>query len=182
MPASLDELKTAYRKQISKWHPDRFHTASEIRIATQKSQDINESFLWLTEYADGLKLGSQKKQEAPRPTYSYRSYVFSPGFPDRNVFEHFLKSSNIISIGYRADKLILYVKFHRTAVYRYFDVPKKTFEDFLIAPSPGRYRNSTLDSYKFERCNEPNVPYEPDPHVLLGDRLVSEGLTIKVNR
>ena len=48
-------------------------------------------------------------------------------------------SSNIASVGYDAEKKILEIEFYHGAVYQYFDVPEKVYEELMIAPSQGAY-------------------------------------------
>jgi DnaJ-class molecular chaperone len=44
--SSRKEIKTAYRKMASQWHPDRlgFRTESVRRIATEQMAAINEAY------------------------------------------------------------------------------------------------------------------------------------------
>lgn len=61
-------------------------------------------------------------------------------------------SSMISSFGYDEDKQILDVAFHRTGVYRYFDVSKDVFEGLRDASSQGSYmRNVIIDMYPYEK-------------------------------
>jgi curved DNA-binding protein CbpA len=158
LPVDSIKLRTAYKKLISKWHPDKFFEEPEITLATRKAQEINTAYEALSEYID--KHGILTETESYTPNHSYSGKTFTPGMPDKNAFECFLKSSNIISIGFNYTKNILYVKFHSNYVYAYFDVPKKIFEEFLQAPSPGRFRNKFVNEFDYERCSKPNVPYE----------------------
>lgn len=157
MPKSEAELKNIYRRQISRWHPDRHQGVTEVSKATERSQKINESYNWLVERLKGSRLrersfGQTRPSERPRGS---RDAVFTPGFPDKSVFEHFVKSSHIASLGYDFAKQILYVKFKRgghqrgMSIYRYFSVPKAVFDEFLRAPSPGHYLSEL--GYRFER-------------------------------
>src|SRR5690606_19829487 len=86
-----------------------------------------------------------------RHTYQRKSY--SAGFPDASVLEIFVKSSNIVSVGYDAQRSILYVKFSGSGVYRYFDVSGSVFDALLSAPSHGKYLNAAVvGRYRYERC------------------------------
>ncbi len=157
MPKSEAELKNVYRRQISRWHPDRHQGSTEVSNATERSQKINESYKWLTERLQGSRLQESffgKRRPSGRPS-GRRDAVFTPGFPDKSVFEHFVKSSHIVSVGYNVVEQILFVKFKRAghqrgmSVYRYFCVPKTVFDEFLLAPSPGRYLSRL--GYRFEQ-------------------------------
>ena len=58
-----------------------------------------------------------------------------------------VKSSNIHSIGYRADLKTLFVKFHSGGIYQYNPVEEKFYDEMLLAKSPGGHfqivRNDT---------------------------------------
>lgn len=85
--ASLDEIKSAFRKQAIRWHPDR----NPEKDTTGKMQSINEAYLILKdaearskydiEYFKFLQFKKQKeyKQEgkAEEPKYEYSDYEFS---------------------------------------------------------------------------------------------------------
>jgi hypothetical protein len=61
-------------------------------------------------------------------------------------------SSMISAFGYDAAEGILEVAFHRTGVYRYFDVPLHVFEGLRDASSQGRYmRSHIIDRYPWEK-------------------------------
>lgn len=166
-PKSQDDLKKIYRHLISRCHPDRYESVEDIKIATLNSQLINTSYQWLSEYFEKCGFENLSQPKPKEPNYVYRNTAYTPGFPDPNVFEYFVKSSHIVSIGYRADTRVLYVKFQHTGVYRYFDVPQTLFESFIMAESPGSFRNKFIDNYRYEACKEKNVAYAPDPSILL---------------
>ena len=61
-------------------------------------------------------------------------------------------SSMISAFGYDEAEGILEVAFHRTGVYRYFDVPLHVFEGLRDAESKGRYmRGYIIDVYPYEK-------------------------------
>lgn len=65
-----------------------------------------------------------------------------------------VNSSNIAAIGYSEVYRVLQVDFLNGAKYRYFDVPSQIFEDFLDAPSKGRFLNNVIKSqygFKYEQ-------------------------------
>src|SRR6056297_947717 len=82
-------VKHAYRAAMRKWHPDRFQTESEIFVATEKAQNINNAYELLSEHIEengsiflcpsvsSSSIGSHSR--APRHTYRRRQ--FTPGFP-----------------------------------------------------------------------------------------------------
>jgi hypothetical protein len=61
-------------------------------------------------------------------------------------------SSMISAFGYNEAEQILEVAFHRTGVYRYYDVPKRVFEGLRDASSKGSYmRDMIIDMYDYEK-------------------------------
>jgi uncharacterized protein YuzE len=61
-------------------------------------------------------------------------------------------SSMISAYGYDQVEGILDVAFHRTGVYRYFDVPHHVFEGLHEASSKGSYmRDMIIDMYPYEK-------------------------------
>jgi len=61
-------------------------------------------------------------------------------------------SSMISAFGYDEAEVILEVAFHRTGVYRYYDVPLHVFEGLRDAESKGRYmRGYIIDVYPWEK-------------------------------
>lgn len=61
-------------------------------------------------------------------------------------------SSMISAFGYDEAEGILEVAFHRTGVYRYFDVPLHIFEGLRDASSKGSYiRACIIDMYPYEK-------------------------------
>ena len=52
-----------------------------------------------------------------------------------------VRSSAIASIGYCADDELLEIEFRSGAVYRYRDVPERTYRDLLRAESVGIFFN-----------------------------------------
>lgn len=116
------------------------------------------------------KTRSEPKASRPRIEVSSRRRfwhdVVEHGFPDETVFEVFFESSHLVSAGYDPITRTLYQKFMGYSggivVYRYFDVPISVWNELLAAPSKGSfaYRNINY-SYRYERCVEPNRPYNP---------------------
>lgn len=50
-----------------------------------------------------------------------------------------VRSSNIRSIGYDQEKLILEIEFHSGGIYQYFEVPETIFNELMRAASHGSY-------------------------------------------
>lgn len=62
-----------------------------------------------------------------------------------------VSSSNLASIGYDAECLVLEVEFTNGRVYQYFDVPQGTYDELMSASSKGSYMNSIIK--KQFRCS-----------------------------
>jgi len=61
-----------------------------------------------------------------------------------------VKSSNIVSVGYDEDNKTLEVEFITSGTYRYFNVEKKVYTDFLSSSSKGKYFFKHIKgTYKF---------------------------------
>ena len=61
-------------------------------------------------------------------------------------------SSAIYALGYDEERRTIDVVFFRSGVYRYFDVPKEVYDQWLTAESKGRYlRQNIVGTYPFER-------------------------------
>ena len=65
--ASLDEIKRAYRREISKFHPDRFvnGTPEEKAYAGERSQRLTEAYRVLSDFADRSAYNRSQPSAAP---------------------------------------------------------------------------------------------------------------------
>jgi len=178
-------VKSAYRRLIQKWHPDKHAGTVEIENATRKAQNLNHAYEVLSvyfqahlRYVQPVRSTPDKTertwQPPPRPTKAsspisgrrFWKNLVEHGFPDERVFEVFFFSSHLVSAGYNALERILYQKFHHgsgsTVVYRYHDVPQSIWDGLLAAPSHGRFAIRHINhSFRYELCTEPNRPYNP---------------------
>lgn len=64
-----------------------------------------------------------------------------------------VESTDVVSIGYEEDTRTMEVQFQTGAVYVYYEVPQDFFEQFLTAPSKGKFVNYVLkrSSYAYDR-------------------------------
>src|SRR5947209_6757510 len=127
-----------------KWHPDLCHGDPEReRVANAKAIAINQAFEYLStllERTDTITLsGGFVPGPAPRAAVSPEPRPSrtqsAQGFPDPSVFEVFVRSPYIYSIGYNRSTQILYIKFYRKGAmhfdtYRYLEVPESVFRNF----------------------------------------------------
>lgn len=62
-------------------------------------------------------------------------------------------SSNIASIGYDSEQMILEVEFLNGSIYQYFDVPESLYVGIMSAGSHGKYLNDYIKrgGYRYER-------------------------------
>lgn len=51
----------------------------------------------------------------------------------------YVSSSNIASIGYDADNMVLEVEFLNGSIYQYYDVPQIIYDGLMAADSHGKY-------------------------------------------
>ena len=64
-------------------------------------------------------------------------------------------SSNLASVGYDPKLKVLEVEFHSGAVYQYFGVELKIYDQLMYAHSKGQYfnRNIRQQNYKYTRTS-----------------------------
>lgn len=158
---SETHLKMAYRREIMKWHPDRFQ--GDVVEATERCKKINAAYQGVSEWFEASSKPQPTETDrtenyspgSTRPYRTQRRYdekSFKPGFPDVAVVEVFVKSSHIVSVGYRRADGTLYVKFDSNVVYAYLNVPESVFLDFLSAQSHGKFAIGRIySSYKSVR-------------------------------
>lgn len=61
-------------------------------------------------------------------------------------------SSNVKAVAHETQTGTMYVEFTSGAIYQYFDVPERVFEDFLQSSSKGTYFNTLIKNrYRYER-------------------------------
>jgi hypothetical protein len=63
-----------------------------------------------------------------------------------------VESKMLLSVAYDATKHILYLRFRSSDVYRYFDFPNETYQQFLLAESKGQFFLSNIrNCLRYER-------------------------------
>ena len=66
-----------------------------------------------------------------------------------------VSSSNLASVGYDAENMILEVEFRNGSVYRYSGVPFGIYTDLLNARSKGRYFHDHIrERYRYKRIKK----------------------------
>ena len=70
-----------------------------------------------------------------------------------------VESTAVYAFGYNDEHQTLDVVFYRSGVYRYFNVPRNVYEDWLAAESKGRYlHQAIIGSYPYERLRPRRPP------------------------
>ena len=65
-----------------------------------------------------------------------------------------VSSSNMVSIGYNADKQILEIEFIGGSVYQYYDVPADVHEDMMASDSKGKFlRERVGHQFKYNKIS-----------------------------
>jgi len=152
------DVKKAYRREMLEWHPDHHNGKETAPQAHKKAQALNEAYEFLSEITEEKPITIVENSKTStydhyRTRHTYQQRNFSPGFPDPSVFEVFVKSSWIISVGYNQRTRTLFIKLDRGSIYRCFDVPQFVFDSLLKAESVGRYVNQYVFSgFRHEAC------------------------------
>lgn len=156
-PISQTSVRQAYRRQMLRWHPDLHHGAVSHVLAAERAKAINAAYEFLSEIAEQKGAWSVASAEEHysdyRTRHTYEGERYAPGFSDPAVFETFVKSSNILSIGYAKQSRMLFIKFRDGSIYRYERVPPSVFEELLRAESHGKYAHRRIyGHYSCARC------------------------------
>lgn len=145
--STKEEIKSAYRTAIKKWHPDKFNNDKQKnREATEKSKLINEAYNILKNYEPPhLK---ESINHSPPNTKSGKKNERS------EIIRIKVESSNIYSIGYDKLKKIVQIQFINGGIYEYYDVPENVYIQFMSAESKGKFASRNIYySYKNGRIN-----------------------------
>jgi len=123
--AELVELKTVYRSLMKTWHPDKFQSNTEDKLAAEeKSKAIIEAYHFLVS--------------------------ISPETRNQTLAEYKLTTtaSNMSDFEYKNQ--VLKVSFTDGSEYEYFDVPKAIYIKLINADSPGRFaRRHIFNNYVY---------------------------------
>ena len=67
-----------------------------------------------------------------------------------------IESSAFQAVGYAESQALLYLLFRSGDIYRYFDVPRGQYQEFLAADSKGRYFGRNIRGrFCYERMGRP---------------------------
>jgi curved DNA-binding protein CbpA len=139
--ATFDEIKKAYRRQMKKWHPDRFQDKpDELLKAIEISKHINEAYHVLKDHAAATKRTIDlEKQKYPDSKSTSKRTGGKPDFHRVKV-----NSDKVWTIGYDAFTKILQVEFYDAGVYHYYDVPERIYTALMYANSVDDYLNTNI--------------------------------------
>jgi KTSC domain len=63
-----------------------------------------------------------------------------------------VESSALASVGYDSDAKTLEVEFRTRKLYRYYEVPKRIYEQLMDAPSKGQFFNTRIrNAFRYVR-------------------------------
>jgi DnaJ-domain-containing protein 1 len=82
--ASTDEIKRAFRREMSKYHPDRFAQAApeEQRYAVRRSQRLTEAYATLSDFSARLNYNRSLAAEPLSPARDQQAPSERPSTPD----------------------------------------------------------------------------------------------------
>jgi hypothetical protein len=96
-----------------------------------------------------------------------------------------VQSSNVKSVGYDEDNRNIHIEFTSGECYAYINVPKKVYEDLLIAKSIGSYINRYLRNsyeaipqnsfYALEKASKPLIEYLNKYYNAMTTAIITEG-------
>jgi len=64
-----------------------------------------------------------------------------------------VSSSNLASVGYDPENMILEIEFQHGGIYQYFDVPESVYQSLMNADSHGKYFDAYIKKggYRFKK-------------------------------
>ncbi len=128
--AELRELKTIYRNFMKDWHPDKFHSDHEARLAAEeKSKAFIEAYHLLVSIAPETQ--AQQLEQ----------------------YTTVITSSKIMDFLYKSQTLQL--NFADGSSYEYFGVPHTTYNKFLNSETPDRFaRRHIYHTYVYRKISK----------------------------
>ena len=129
--AELVELKTVYRSLMKTWHPDKFQSNTEDKLAAEeKSKAIIEAYHFLVSISPETHASTLD---------AYTLTTSSSGIED------FLYKGQTLKI-----------TFQDGSKYEYFGVPKNTYNKLVSAPNIARFaRRHIYDSFIYRNVFKP---------------------------
>lgn len=127
--ADLAALKTAYRRLMKEFHPDRFtHSEEERTAAEEKSKAFISAYHLLVSVAPETRAAGKAEYQQTLATQAVVDFAFEKG--------------------------TLRIDFADGNRYEYFSVPKPVYEKLVYAPSPPRFiRRHIAEQYLYRKLS-----------------------------
>lgn len=128
--ASLNELKTVYRKLVKEWHPDKFQEDDpQSKEAEIMSKTIIEAYHFL------VSISPETREQA---LDEYTELINTKGIDD-----------------YQFKGQTLKVTFQGGSVYEYFGVPHSTYNKLVQSPTQSRFaRRHIFSSHTYRNVSK----------------------------
>lgn len=149
---SIDKIKTAYKKQLLLWHPDRINiTRKNYNDADVQTKKINEAFNFIK---DNIKYNTEFDKIVS-------DYEITLNNEEINNIRNRVISSNIEWLEYYPKLQILIVKFKKSSIYLYENLPSNIYHELILSESKGRYFNQRIAFvYIYHKLNYYNEWYK----------------------
>lgn len=122
----LKELKSAYRKLVKEWHPDKFQDETKKVEAESKSQEIIDGYHFLISIAPATK--------------------------ESLLEEYAITTSEANIVDYHHKGLKLEITFDNGFTYEYFGVNEKLFHKFNCSDKQFRFaKRSIFNSFLYRK-------------------------------
>ena len=112
-----ETIRNAYKRQIKRWHPDRFQNLDHRKIAEEKSKEINHAYQKLSDYyqkfgvlppdhitdhtqTDDTRPKAAQHQDSPSPEYAYAYSDTSSQPKNRRGYVSVVITGILLAIGY----------------------------------------------------------------------------------
>lgn len=130
---------------MKKCHPDKFPNDKQKNLdATENSKIINEAYRILKDYEPP----NTKGQIDYSPHYATKESKKGK----QGIVRERVKSSNIHSVGYESNEIILQIQFLDGGIYEYYGVQKDVFNELMKTESKGKFAIRYIYySYRYER-------------------------------
>lgn len=146
----MEEIKNAYKKQLFLWHPDRI----KINSIVDKNEANSQTAKIINAYKsikENINLGVIFDIKSTTHINIYGDLIFKSKVQDfvdtDNINWNIRKkiiSSNIEWIEYHTDIKTLVIKFKKSGVYSYKNIPQDIITEFEESLSKGKYFNQNI--------------------------------------
>lgn len=135
--ATLEEIRTAYIREIKRWHPDQFALNSmEHARATERCKKIKEAYRLLKEYEPSPGDYSFKSSNTTKESLNTESRQSSSIDTGRFIK---VNSRMIEAVAYTSESCILVIAHRNKLYYEFYNVPRHVFLKLLVSESKGEF-------------------------------------------